>query len=127
MMEQYLRGFCKYKQENSVELVPLAEIATNDVIYSSTKMTPFRANYQCHPVMQVQALNQLSSPNAEVQEDTFPAAKQQTQQTFRMHLEEARYKQTKYASGSEGVFEVGDRVWLSMRHFRRTRPSKRCV
>jgi protein-tyrosine phosphatase len=40
-------------------------------------------------------------------------------------LQEAQANPTKYASGKEIVFEVGDKVWLSMRHFRTTRPSKK--
>jgi len=31
----------------------------------------------------------------------------------------------KYAGGNEITFKVGDRVWLSAKHFRTTRPSKK--
>jgi hypothetical protein len=40
-------------------------------------------------------------------------------------LQEAQANQTKYAGGKEVIFEVGDMVWLSSRHFRTTRQSKK--
>jgi hypothetical protein len=34
-------------------------------------------------------------------------------------------RQTQYAGGKQITFEVGDQVWLSTKHFRTTRPSKK--
>jgi hypothetical protein len=42
-----------------------------------------------------------------------------------MNLHEAQANQTKYTGGKEAVFEVRDQVWLSTRHFRTRRPSKK--
>jgi len=125
MMEQYLRAFCHYEQDNWVELLPLAEIAYNDAIHASTRMTPFWANYHYHPVMQFKAPKQPSSLNSEIQAHTFAAGLDETHQTLRKNLQEAQANQTKYASGKAVVFEVGEKVWLSTRHFRTTRLSKK--
>jgi hypothetical protein len=124
-MEQYLRAFCNYEQDNWVELLPLAEFAYNNAIHASTRMTPFWANYHYHPVMQFKAPKQPSSLNSEIQADAFAAGLEETHQTLRKNLQEAQANQTKYAGGKEVVFEVGDKVWLSTRHFRTTRPSKK--
>jgi hypothetical protein len=124
-MEQYLRAFCNYEQDNWVELLPLAEFAYNNAIHASTRMTPFWANYHNHPVMQFNAPKQPSSLNSEIQADTFTAGLEETHQTLRKNLQEAQANQTKYAGGTEVVFEIGDKVWLSMWHFRTTRPSKK--
>jgi hypothetical protein len=124
-MEQYLRAFCNYEQDNWVELLPLAEFAYNNAIHASTRMTPFWANYHYHPVMQFKAPKQPSSLNSEIQADTFAAGLEETHQTLRKNLQEAQANQTKYAGGKEVIFEVGDKVWLSTRHFRTTRPSKK--
>jgi len=35
-MEQYLRAFCNYEQDNWVELIPLAEFAYNNSVHAST-------------------------------------------------------------------------------------------
>jgi hypothetical protein len=40
-------------------------------------------------------------------------------------LLEAQVWQSKYAGGKDVTFEVGNKVWLSTRHFRMTRPSKK--
>jgi len=50
-MEQYLRAFYNYEQDNWVQLLPLAEFTYNDMLHGSMWMTPFWANYHCHPVM----------------------------------------------------------------------------
>jgi len=44
-MEQYLRAFCNYEQDNWVELLLLAEFAYNNSVHHSTRMTPFWAKY----------------------------------------------------------------------------------
>jgi hypothetical protein len=88
------------------------------------RMTPFWANCHYHPVMQFKAPKQPSSLKSEIQADTFAAGLEETHQTLRRNLQEAQAHQIKYAGGREVVFEVGDKVWLSTRHFRTTRPSK---
>jgi len=124
-IEQYLRAFCNHNQDNWVELLLLAELASNNAIHSSTRMTPFWANYHYHLVMQFKALKQPSSLNSEIQADTFAAGLEETHQALRKNLQEAQANQTKYAGGKDVVFEIGERVWLSMQHFRTTRLSKK--
>ena len=51
-MEQYLRPFANYEQDNWVEILPLAEFAYNNLMHSSTRMTPFFANFGYQPEMQ---------------------------------------------------------------------------
>ena len=124
-MEQYLRAFCNYEQDNWVELLPLAEFTYNNMIHASTRMTPFWANYHYHLVMQFKAPKQPSSLNSEIHADTFAAGLEETHQTLRKNLLEAQASQTKHSGSKDIVFEIGDRVWLSTRHFWTTRPSKK--
>ena len=49
VLEQYLRIFCNYQQDDWQELLPLAELAYNNSIHASTGKTPFFANYGCQP------------------------------------------------------------------------------
>ena len=116
---------CNYQQDNWVELLPLAEFAYDTTVHASTRMTPFWANFHYHPVMQFKAPKQPSSLNSEIQADTFAAGLEETHQTLRKNLQKAEASQTKYAGGNEVVLEVGDKVWLSTRHLRTTRPSKK--
>ena len=40
-MEQYLRAFATYEQDNWVDLLPLAEFAYNNSVNTTTGLTPF--------------------------------------------------------------------------------------
>jgi transposase InsO family protein len=51
-LEQYLRAFCNYEQDNGVELIPLVEFTYNNAVYASTRMTTVWAGYHRHPKMQ---------------------------------------------------------------------------
>jgi hypothetical protein len=61
-MEQFLRAFCIYEQDNWVTLLLLAEFAYNNSIHLPTLMTAFWANYNYYPRMQ------LSFPRTPVSE-----------------------------------------------------------
>jgi len=124
-MEQYLRAFCNYKQDNWVELLQLAEFTDNNAIHVSTRMTPLWAKHHYHPVMQFKAQKQPSSLNSEIQADTFAAGLEESHQTLPKNLQGAQANQTKYAGGKEVVYEIGDQVRLSKRHFWTTRPSQK--
>jgi len=88
-MQEYLRAFCNYEQDNWVELLPLAEFAFNNAIHGSTRMTPFWADYHYHPVMQFKALKQPSSLKSKIQADSFAAGLEETHQTLCRNLHEA--------------------------------------
>jgi len=115
ILEEYLLTFCNYKQENWVELIPLADFTYNQVIHPSMMMTPFRANDHSNPLMQFEARKQPSSLNSEIHADTFAASLEETHQTFRKGLQEAQANQPKYTCGKEVVLPVGTKVWHSNR------------
>uniref|UniRef100_A0A803TTM2 Gypsy retrotransposon integrase-like protein 1 n=1 Tax=Anolis carolinensis TaxID=28377 RepID=A0A803TTM2_ANOCA len=48
-LEQYLRCYVNYQQDNWASLLPLSEFAYNNGVQASTKETPFFANYGFHP------------------------------------------------------------------------------
>jgi len=123
-MEQYLRAFSNYVQDNWVELLPLAEFAYNNSVHASTRMTPFWAMYHRNPEMQFKAPKAWHL-KSEIQADATLAGLAETHQTLRENVLEAQQRQTKYAGGKEITFNIGDKVWLSTKHFRTTRPSKK--
>jgi transposase InsO family protein len=47
--EQYLRCFISYQQDDWSQLLHLAEFAYNNIVHSSTKVTPFYAYTGNHP------------------------------------------------------------------------------
>lgn len=48
-LEQYLRNYCSYQQDDWAGLLPLAEYAYNTATQESTKVSPFYANYGFQP------------------------------------------------------------------------------
>jgi len=60
---------------------------------------------------------QSSSMISEIQADTFAAGLEETHQTLHKNLRDAHPSQAKYVSSKEVVFEVGDRVSLSIQLF----------
>ena len=48
-LEQYLRIFCNYQQDNWSELLPLAEFTYNNAPSATTGVSPFYANKGYHP------------------------------------------------------------------------------
>lgn len=49
VLEQYLRCYLSYNQDNWASLLPIAEFAFNNSINASTKISPFFANNGFHP------------------------------------------------------------------------------
>jgi hypothetical protein len=52
VLEQYLRHFCGFQQDDWAELLPLAEHAYNTAVSETTKMSPFFPNYGYQPETQ---------------------------------------------------------------------------
>ena len=48
-LEQYVRHYCSWKQDNWVNLLALAELAYNSAVSEATAMSPFYANYGLEP------------------------------------------------------------------------------
>ena len=48
VMEQYLRAYVNYQQDNWVDFLPMAEFAANNHVSDTTKTTPFQANSGFH-------------------------------------------------------------------------------
>ena len=49
VMEQYLRDYINYQQDNWVTYLPMAEFATNNQFSETIKATPLMENYGFHP------------------------------------------------------------------------------
>ena len=49
ILEQYLRSYCLYQQDDWAEILPLAEHADNSAVSESTKVSPLKASYGFSP------------------------------------------------------------------------------
>jgi transposase InsO family protein len=62
VLEQYLRCFIDYQQDDWVALLPFAEFAYNNSYHVSIKQSPFHANYGYHPSFDSTPSGSSSSP-----------------------------------------------------------------
>ena len=122
VLEQYLRTFCDYQQDDWCQLLPLAEFAYNNASHASTKMSPFYANYGYHPRATVKPIVDSVNPTAE----TFISRITSAHSELVKNLTEAQatYKANYDTHVKEAPdFSVGDLVWLSRKNITTTRPS----
>jgi transposase InsO family protein len=63
-LEQYLRIFCNYQQDNWDILLPLAEFAYNNAPSATTGTSPFFANKGYHPNITIHPERDLASSRA---------------------------------------------------------------
>ena len=60
-LEQYLRIFCNYQQDNWYMLLPLGEFAYNNTPSTTTGISPFFANKGYHPNLMIHPERDLAS------------------------------------------------------------------
>ena len=63
ILEEYLRHYCSWKQDDWDELLPLAEYAYNSAISETTKMSPFYANYGFEPKQSFEPIGKIQYQN----------------------------------------------------------------
>ena len=63
-LEQYLRIFCNYQQDNWYTLLPLAEFAYNNTPSATTGISPFFTNKGYHPNLTIHPECDLASSRA---------------------------------------------------------------
>jgi hypothetical protein len=123
-LEQYLRVYCNYQQDNWSELLALAEFAYNNAPSATTGISPFFANKGYHPNITVHPERDLSSARAR----EFAVNLDDLHQELRLQIAEAqkRYQGPADARRTPAPdFKVGDKVYVKAAHFRTTRPSKK--
>jgi len=88
-LEQYLRAYVNYEQDDWKELLPMAEFAYNNGYQESTKHTPFFANYGTNP--EYQAIGHLIQGKT-----TSPEDMSQLHDTLQAEMTEAQIRQKEY-------------------------------
>ena len=121
-LEQYLRMYCNYQQDNWSDLLPLAEFAFNNSPSATTGISPFYANKGYHPNVTVYPERDMASARAR----DFAVDLHELQNELRDQIAAAqkRYQGPADARRSPPPkFEVGDEVFVKAKFFRTTRPS----
>lgn len=124
-LEQYLRCFLNYQQDDWSQLLPLAEFAYNNTVHSSTNQTPFFALYGYHPRFSIHIPRVARhSPEAGKRLQLL----QDIQADLKFHIGVAQESQARYYNQhvqSPPDFAPGDKVWLLRRNIKTSRPSEK--
>ena len=126
VMEQYLRSYINYLQDDWSTWLPLAEFAANNQVSETTQVTPFFALHGYHP----RATTSLEPPPGPTPGDTDALTSATALREIHDHLraEIARAQSVQAEGGNQRripapVFRPGDRVWLDARNIKTRRPS----
>ena len=124
-LEQFLRVFINYKQDNWASLLPIAQFTYNTNANGSTKESPFHANYGVIPTLRFEESSlQKFCETANRDIDMIRT----THDQLKMELAKAATTQTKWANKqrSRGPdLKEGDRVYLRRKNIKTKRPSRK--
>ncbi|KAJ3537203.1 hypothetical protein NMY22_g5693 [Coprinellus aureogranulatus] len=123
-LEQYLRAYCNYQQDNWDELLPLAEFAYNNAPSETTGVSPFFANKGYHPSLVVHPERDLASQAAREYAVDLAELHQVLRENMTAAQQRARASADKRREAAPD-FKVGDKVFVKSQFFRTTRPSKK--
>jgi len=122
-LEQYLRIYCNYQQDNWSELLPLAEFAYNNAPSATTGVSPFFANKRYHPNLIVYLERDIASFHAY----DFIVDLDKLQSTLKEEIAKAQ-KQYQPSADSRRQqppdFQIGQLVFVRSQYFWTSRPSK---
>lgn len=126
ILEQYLRGYISYQQDNWFDFLALAEFAYNNSVSATTKVTPFFANYGYNPRFEILRKGQDDSALISPEIQRFQEQLRKLEQHLRQEIHWAQQGYSEYANTKRippPIFDEGKYVWLLRKNIRTTRPS----
>lgn len=123
-LEQYLRIYCNYQQDNWAELLPLAEFAYNNAPSATTGVSPFFANKGYNPNITVHPERDLASSRAR----QFAVDLDELHTVLKSEIKQAQQRYQVAADNRRQPapeFTIGQKVFVKSQFFRTTRPSKK--
>jgi len=127
ILEQYLRAYVSYLQDDWSEWLASAEFAGNSLRSETTNSSPFFALYGFEPRMGFEPVQADSEP-ATRDANSFAKSMQQIQEYCRLEMTAAQARYDKSANRSRQParrYNVGDLVWLDARNIQTLRPKKK--
>ncbi|KAH0605690.1 uncharacterized protein H6S33_004912 [Morchella sextelata] len=127
IMEQYLRSYVSYQQDDWVRWLPMAEFATNNHVSETTKVSPFYANSGRNPRITFGPLEH-GQTTAEDQANRIAREMKDVVDFLREEIFRAQRIQGESANRNRTPaprYHLGDKVFLSTCHILTKRPSKK--
>jgi hypothetical protein len=123
-LEQYLRIFCNYRQDDWVDYIAMAEFAYNNHVHSTTKHSPFYASRGYHPHAIITKIETSQVPKADELAERIQKLHGEIQSALRLSQERIKeYYDDKHDKAIE--IEEGSFVWLDAKNITTTAPSKK--
>ena len=116
-LEQYLRVFVDYRQEQWPDWLGMVELAYNNKTHSSTKTSPFKANYRQDPRMGFEVRKRGKYEGVE----KFVAKMKEIQGEAKVALGKAQEEMRKYTDRKReevDKYKVEDLVMLSTKNLK---------
>jgi hypothetical protein len=129
VMEQYLRCYVNYLQNDWSHWLPLAEFAANNHVSETTGVSPFFAMYGRDPRTNFQ--QQLCDNPEKIDQitaDSIANTMQDIYEHVKLEMGRAQERQQEQADRHRlpaPKYIVGDKVWLNARNIRTLRPSQK--
>jgi len=123
-LEQYLRTFCNFQQDNWSSLLPLAEFAYNNAPNETTGVSPFFANKGYHPNLAVFPERDMASARAR----EYAIDLGELHENLKENI---RHSQLRYQKSADNrripppPFAIGQYAYVKAKFFQTTRPSKK--
>ncbi|CAA7268135.1 unnamed protein product [Cyclocybe aegerita] len=115
-LEQYLRTYCNYQQDNWVTLLPLAEFAYNNAPHDATGVSPFFTNKGYHPNLAVHLERDIASSRAQ----EFAVDLGELHEFLKENIRKSQKRYQKAADNRRlpaPNFKVGDQVFVKAQFF----------
>lgn len=131
-LEQYLRLYVDWAQDDWVDWLPLAEFAGNNAVSETTGASPFFANYGFHPRMGVEPTAPCPPNLTEPQRREFFRATEianRFKAVLEMVTAMTKQAQDRYEANANRrrtdapLYKVKDKVMLDMRNYKTGRPA----
>lgn len=123
-LEQYLRLFTNFRQDDWSSWLSVAEFSYNNRIHSSTRQTPFMIDMGRHPRMGVEP-TRSSAPESVAE---YAKRLSEIEEEARAALVQAADDMARFYDAHHGptpVFAIGQKVWLDSKNITTTRPTKK--
>jgi hypothetical protein len=125
ILEQVLRNYVNYQQNNWVELLPIAQFAYNSAINETTGVSPFYANYGYKPNVYYEPENDDSPAQAaRLKVDQLKELHQDVAMDIRFVAYQVARHYNKHRL-SAPTLERGEKVYLKRKNLKTPRPSKK--
>src|SRR5258708_14682163 len=124
VLEQYLRAYINYQQDDWSSLLPLVEFAYNNAMNEMTRVSLFFTNKGYHPSLVAELNVQVSSTGAQC----FIADLDNLHVELKQSIAKAQEHYQKYADKHHSpvpLLKIGDRVYVKVKYFCTTQPSKK--